>query len=184
MRKGLAAGAVLASFVLAGCSGSGGATDPGTSAPVEPPAPETSSARAAPAKALDLPDACAVVTAEQAQSLGADQAPRPNEMHGTAGCSYQAGEAGSNGGWSAFVSADKSQTLQDFTAGMDGVENVDVAGYPAAQIGTNATNCILVLDVSDQGSLSIETLARTGTPNPCELSKKVAEAAVQNLPNA
>ncbi|WP_233576123.1 DUF3558 domain-containing protein [Saccharopolyspora rhizosphaerae] len=170
--------------MLAGCSSSGGATDPGTTAPAEPPAPESTSARTAPAKSLDVPDACSVVTAEQANALGADQAPRPNDLHGTAGCNYQAGEAGTNGGWSAFVAADKSQTLQDFSAGMTDVQNVEVAGYPAGQIGTNPTNCILVLDVSDEGSLLIETLSRTGTPNPCDISKQVAEAAVQNLPSA
>lgn len=184
MRKGLAAGALLTSLVLAGCSSSGGATDPGTSAPAEPPAPKPTSARTAPAKSLNVPDACAVVTAEQAKALGADQAPRPQELHGTAGCDYQAGEAGTSAGWTSFVAADKSQTLQDFSAGMTDVQSVEVAGYPAGQIGTNATNCILVLDVSDEGSLLIETLSRTGTPNPCDLSKQVAEAAVQNLPSA
>ncbi|SDZ39078.1 Protein of unknown function [Saccharopolyspora shandongensis] len=63
------------------------------------------------------------------------------------------------------------------------VQMIDISGYPTAQVG-NKTNCLLALDVSDQGSLYVNTVAPSGNPNPCDLSKQFAEAALKNLPNA
>ncbi|WP_170210339.1 DUF3558 domain-containing protein [Saccharopolyspora antimicrobica] len=183
MRKGLAVGAVFAAVLLAGCSGGGNTTETtAASTPAEQPSSPPSSARTAPAKSLDISDKCGIVAESQWRNLGGDQAPRPRELEGIAGCGYAAGEAGTDGGWSVFVGTDPNQTFKDFVDSSD-AEMTEVAGYPAAEVGGVPTNCILVLDVSDQGSLAVHTLARTGNPNPCDLSKQFAEAALQNLPN-
>lgn len=182
MRKALAVGAFLASAVLAGCSGQEGGDAPPTSdnaTPAVKPQPH----RAAPTKSLDVAEPCSVVSQDQAKSLGADQPPEPGDSNGKPGCDYLQGASG--GGFMVFISADKSQTMQKFAdARRSSAQMLDVGGYPAAQVGTNKTNCLLSLDVSDQGSLYINTLVPHGDPNPCELSKQFAQAAIQNLPNA
>ncbi|WP_245761718.1 DUF3558 domain-containing protein [Saccharopolyspora shandongensis] len=183
VRKRLAVGAVLASMLLAGCSG--GPTEPPRttstgSAPSEPTV--TQSNRSAQAKSLDVADQCSIVTEPQAKSLGADQPPETSDSNGKAGCDYLQGKSG--GGFIVFVSADKSQTMQKFAdARKSSVQMIDISGYPTAQVG-NKTNCLLALDVSDQGSLYVNTVAPSGNPNPCDLSKQFAEAALKNLPNA
>lgn len=181
MRKGLAAGvAVLASLALGGCSGS--AEQGGGAPPQAPPAP-AKQARSGPAKSLNLPNNCSIVTQDQARQLGADQQPRERTSNGTPGCSYDQGSSG--GGFLVFVAADKQHTMQQFAdARRSSAKPTDVGGYPAVQVGTNATNCLVSVDVADQGSLYINTVVPHGTPQPCELSMQFAQAAVQNLPNA
>ncbi|MDA3650187.1 DUF3558 domain-containing protein [Saccharopolyspora indica] len=184
MRKGLALGAVLASLFLAGCGGGTGETGPSSE---QSAAPETSASsqpeRTSPPKSLDLADQCAIITGDQAKQLGADQEPRAVESSGVPGCRYNLGASG--GGFMVFVGADKSQTMQQFAdARKSSIEMTDISGYPTAQLGTNKTNCTLSVDVSDQGSLFVNALVSSGDPNPCDLSKRFAEAALQNLPGA
>lgn len=122
------------------------------------------------------------MTTEQARSIGADQPPRERESNGVPGCNYDLGETGK--GFMVFVAVDSSETMQEFAAKRSSsVEMIDVAGYPTAEVGTTDINCMLSLDISDKGSLLINTVAREG-PDSCEVSKKFAEAAVKNLPDA
>lgn len=184
LRKGLALGAVLASLFLAGCGGGADETRPTEE---QTAAPETSassqSGRTSPAKSLDLADQCAIIAGDQAKQLGADQEPRAVESNGIPGCRYNMGASG--GGFMVFVGVDKSKTMQQFAdARKSSVEMTDISGYPTAQLGTNKTNCTLSLDVADKGSLFVNGLVSSGDPNPCELSKRFAEAALQNLPGA
>ncbi|GAA0515332.1 hypothetical protein GCM10011581_49150 [Saccharopolyspora subtropica] len=181
MRKRLTVGVAVAAVLLAACSGGRNPETTASRTSSDVPASQPRSGRTQPAKSLELPDKCAIVTEAQWRAMGADQAPRPDELSGTSGCRYQAGEAGTEGGWSVFVAADVKQTFRQFVDGYNNVEMTEVSGYRAGQIGTNQTNCILVVDVSDEGSLSIDTLSRTGDPHPCALSKQFAEAALQNL---
>ncbi|MBB5152738.1 DUF3558 domain-containing protein [Saccharopolyspora phatthalungensis] len=183
MRKGLAISAVLASLVLAGCSGGSDETGPTTDASAPPSEPTaTQSARTAPAKSLDI-DRCSIVSQAQAKQLGADQQPRERDSNGTPGCNYDLGTSGA--GFMVFLAADKAETMQKFAdARRSNVKMIDIGGYPAARVGTNKTNCLLSLDISDKGSLYVNTLVPSGTPNPCDLSMQFAEAALQNLPNA
>ncbi|MEU6261612.1 DUF3558 domain-containing protein [Saccharopolyspora shandongensis] len=184
MRKGLAASAVLVGLLLAGCSGGARETPPTTDASV-PTSESTSaqSARSGPAKSLDLGDRCSIVSESQAKELGADQQPRERESNGTPGCNYDLGTSGA--GFMVFVAVDKTETMPQFAdARRSSVQMIDIGGYPAAQVGTNKTNCLLSLDVSSQGSLYINTLVPSGNQNPCDLSKRFAEAALKNLPNA
>ncbi|GAA0515289.1 hypothetical protein GCM10011581_49100 [Saccharopolyspora subtropica] len=182
MRKGLAVGAVLASVLLAGCSGGGDVTpSAGTSTPTEPTTSQ--SARTAPAKSLDVADRCSIVTSDQARQLGADQSPRERESNGKPGCNYDLGRSG--GGFMVFVAADKSQTMQKFAdARKSSVQMIDISGYPTAQVAVDEASCILALDVSDEGSLYVNGLVPSGSPNPCDLSRQFAEAALTNLPDA
>ncbi|MGP4020029.1 DUF3558 domain-containing protein [Saccharopolyspora sp. 5N708] len=179
------AGALFASLLLSGCAGNGDGTEPPqTSASAESSTLETSSARTGPAKSLDLSDACSIVTEAQWKELGGDQPPNARESNGKPGCNYEAGESGSDGGWNVFVAADTARNLKQFVDTSPNAETTEVAGYPAAQVGTTGTNCIVVVDVADQGSLFINGLTRSTNPNPCDLSKQFAEAAIQNLPDA
>ncbi|KAA5832103.1 DUF3558 domain-containing protein [Saccharopolyspora hirsuta] len=187
LRKGLAASAVLASVLLAGCSGGSGEPVPtGTGTPQEQvtsEAPATQSARTAPAKSLEIGDRCAIISEAQVKELGADQAPRERESNGKPGCSYGRGTAGVDA--TVFVAVDKSSTMQKYAeSATKEPEKSEIAGYPAVQVSLVETNCTLVLDVSDQGSLFVNTVVSSADPNPCELSKRFAEAALQNLPNA
>lgn len=185
MRNGLVLSTVLASFVLAGCgSGAGSAPTPTTPGGEETPPAETTSAyppRTGPAKSLEISDQCSLVKPDQATSLGADQPQKPTQSSGKTGCDNVKGEAG--GGFMVFVSADKSETMQKFADARTDVQVTDIGGYPAAQIGDD-TNCLLSLDVSDQGQLFFNTLVSDGQNNPCDLTKRFAEVALQNLPNA
>lgn len=183
MRKGLGVGLALAGLVMGGCS------SPGEPAPVpEPPeaavpsevAP-VSSARTSPVKSLDLAEPCVIVTFDQAKHLGADQEPEPGESNGKPGCDYLQGEAG--GGFMIFVAADRSETMQKFAEKRSRARIVDIGGYPTAEIG-DETSCLHSVDVSDQGALFLNTLVSDGKNVPCELSRRFAEAALQNLPNA
>ncbi|MER5390960.1 DUF3558 domain-containing protein [Saccharopolyspora sp. NPDC002686] len=177
--------AVLASVLLAGCSaGSEGSQSPDTdtsstqTAPSEP-TPEQSS-RTAPVKSLEIGDQCSVLSEAQAQELGADQAPRARESNGRPGCNYALGQAGTK--FSVFVSVDKTETMKKLAAGKPGSQPTEVAGYPAVEVGIK-TNCIVSLDISDQGQLFVNSSVSSGDPNPCDLAKRFAEAAVNNLPN-
>lgn len=185
LRSGLVLSTVLAGVLLAGC-GSGAGTTPTPTAPgTEPPAGETSSAyppRTSGAKSLEIGDQCSMVTAEQATALGADQAPKVGESNGKPGCDYLQGEAG--GGFMVFVAANKAETMQKFAnARKSKVQMMDIGGYPTAQVGDDKS-CLLSVDVADQGSLYINTLVSNGQHDPCDLSKRFAETALQNLPNA
>ncbi|MEV0696611.1 DUF3558 domain-containing protein [Saccharopolyspora sp. NPDC050389] len=183
VRKGLAVGAVLISVLVAGCGGGAETPEPPaeTNSSSEPTA--TQSARTAPVKSLDVSDQCSLVAETRAKSFGADQAAEPGESNGKKGCDYMKGVSG--GGFIVFVSADKSQTMQKFAdARKSKTQMIEVGGYPAAQVPVDQASCLLALDVSDQGSLYINTLVPSGSPNPCDLSKQFAEAALQNLPDA
>lgn len=184
MRKGLIVGAAFVSVVLTGCSGGGAAPGPSSTAPpTETPAPPSSS-RTGPAKSLQVADACGVLSPEQQQALGISGAPRARESNGVPGCTFESGDAGSAGGWSAFVAVKPGETMQQFTERMANEQPATVAGYPAVQIAQNNRNCILSVDVSDQGSVFVNGISRDESADACEAIKKVAEAAVQNLPNA
>lgn len=183
MRKGLTIGAVFASVLLAGCSGGGASTEPPTDTPSETTAPP-SSARTAPAKALQVADACSVLTPEQQQALEANEPPRARESNGVPGCTFEDGGESAADGWTAFVAVKADQTMQQFTEAQTNEQPTDVAGYPAMQIGTNNRNCMVSVDVSDQGSVFVNGLSRNEAVNGCDITKKVAEAVVQNLPNA
>jgi hypothetical protein len=185
LRNGLVLSTVLVSVVLAGCgSGAGTAPEPSTSGGETPPA-ETTSAyppRTGPVKSLDVSDQCSLVKPDQATSLGADQPQEPTQSSGKTGCDHIKGEAG--GGFMVFVSADKSETMQKFAdARKSKVQMSDIAGYPAAEIGDDR-NCLLSVDVSDHGQLFFNTLVSDGQSVPCDLTKRFAEVALQNLPNA
>lgn len=183
MRKGLTVGAVFASVVLAGCSGGGATTEPPSSAPAEPPAPPSSS-RTAPAKSLQVADACGVLTPEQQQTLGANEPPQARESNGMPGCSFVAGQSGTTSGWNAFVAVTNTQTFQQFMQTKPGAEPITVGGYPAAKAAASNRNCTVSVDVADQGSLLVYGLSRDEAVNGCDVMQKVAEAVVQNLPNA
>ncbi|MDA3630218.1 DUF3558 domain-containing protein [Saccharopolyspora sp. WRP15-2] len=187
MRKGLAAGAVLASLFLAGCGGQ--ASPPAESADAPTQSAETStpkSARTAPAKSLEVADKCSIVTEQQATALGADQAPRARDSNGQAGCTYQKGKAGTTG-WGAFVAASEGSTFNaEVESRGEATKKGEVAGYPTAGYDSGR-GCVLFADVSDQGYLLVNIL-RTSTDDPgvdmCQQAEKFAEAAIQNLPNA
>ncbi|TWG08333.1 uncharacterized protein DUF3558 [Saccharopolyspora dendranthemae] len=183
MRKGLTVGAVFASVVLAGCSGGGATPGPPSDAPTEAPAPPSSS-RTAPAKSLQVADACGVLTPEQQQALGANQPPEARESNGMPGCSFVSGDSGTQSGWNAFVAVNTKQTLQQFVQSKPGTQPITVAGYPAAKAEVSGRNCSVVVDVSDQGSVMAYGLSRDQGVNGCDVMQKVAEAVVQNLPNA
>ncbi|MEV4729039.1 DUF3558 domain-containing protein [Saccharopolyspora sp. NPDC049426] len=183
MRKGLAIGSVLASFVLAGCTGTGGTTEAPSSAPAESPAPPSSS-RTAPAKSVQLADQCTSLPQAQQQSLGVTLPPAPNESNGTPGCNYVSGQGGSDQGWNVFVAVTTTETMKDFTESTADVVPTEVAGYPAAQSGNEGRNCMVSVDVSDQGSVFVNAISRVQSVNACDVGKQIAGAVVQNLPNA
>ncbi|MBQ0926545.1 DUF3558 domain-containing protein [Saccharopolyspora endophytica] len=183
MRKGLAIGSVLASFVLAGCSGNGGTTETPSSAPAESPAPPSSS-RQAPAKSVQLADQCMSLPQDQHQALGITMPPQPRESNGKPGCTYVSGQAGSDQGWNAFVTVTTTETMQGFTETTANVVPAEVAGYPAAQSGNEGRNCMVSVDVSDQGSVFVNAISRVQNVNACDVGKQIAGAVVQNLPNA
>jgi hypothetical protein len=180
VHKGLAAGVVLIALLAAGCGSGKGAPGPESPAPSAPSPNQPK--RSASAKSLQLADKCSVVTSAQAGSLGADQPPRPRDSNGKPGCDYDQGAA--SAGFAVFVAADTSQTMEKFASmRSQSAQHFDLSGYPAARVAVGTTNCLLAVDVSDQGSLYINTLVPSGNPNPCDLSQKFAQAAVQNLPN-
>lgn len=183
MRKGLTAGAVFASVLLAGCSGGGATTEPPSSAPVEPPAPPSSS-RTAPAKAVQVADPCGVVTPEQQQALGVNNPPRARDSNGLPGCEFISGEAGTTSGFNAFVAVTTAENFPQFMQKKPTAEPITVGGYPAAKAAATNRNCSVSVDVSDQGSLMVYGLSRDTAVNGCDAMQKVAEAVVQNLPNA
>ncbi|MFD0487146.1 DUF3558 domain-containing protein [Saccharopolyspora spinosporotrichia] len=168
--------------MLAGCGGGGAETPPGdggaTSA--QPPS-ETKSTRTAPQKSVSVADRCSVVSADQARAIGADQAPEERESTGFLGCDYQLGKTAE--GWLVFVSATDKETMQDFAEGASDGVPTNVGGYPATQVG-DERRCLLSVDVSDKGSLYINTVVSEAPVEPCGLSKQFADAALKNLPNA
>lgn len=187
LRKALVAGVAVTGLFLAGCGSQGSGPDSGenTSEPT-PSAPATQSSRSGPAKSLSLPDPCAVLNGEQRQSLGIDQPAVPEESNGKQGCDISSGEAGSGAGWTGIVAADPSRTMQQFAGSGVGSQEVEIAGYPAAQVD-NKSGCMLAVDVSDTGSLFVNLIVRPGGDEQiraCEQAAKIAEVAVQNLPNA
>lgn len=190
MRKGLVASTLLCGLLVAGCGGQSsdaGSDSPGAGQPPEPPS-QPKPSRTAPAKQLQVADPCSIIPDEKRNELGLDQPPRPRESNGKPGCQYQAEQAGSSGGWGAFVAADSSRTMQQFSqssAGQGMDENI--AGYPIHLVDSGG-GCLAAVDVSDSGSLFINALVRPGADrakiNACEQVKSVAEAATQSLPNA
>lgn len=190
MRKELVASVLLSGILVGGCGGQtsgAGADSPGAGQPPEPPA-QPQPSRAAPAKQVEIADQCSVVPDQKKNELGLDQPPRPRQSNGKPGCQYQAGKAGSSGGWGAFVAADPSRTMQQFSQSATGPgREENVSGYPVHLVDSGP-GCLAAVDVSDSGSLFINTLVRPGPDrakfNACEQAKSVAEAAVQTLPNA
>lgn len=82
-----------------------------------------------------------------------------------------------------FVAVDKSVTMQKFAELRPSTQMTDIGGYPTGEIGDD-TSCLHSVDISDHGSLLINTLVSDGKNVPCELSRKFAEVAWQNIPNA
>ncbi len=191
MRNGLAIGAVLASVVLAGCgSASTGAPKPGEPGPGQPAPTQAKSARTAPAKSAEIADKCSIVTEQQWRELGADQQPKQRESNGRLGCQYQKGAAGTPG-WGMFVAVDNRSTYGELLAsggdtGGQPTKTGEIAGYPTASF-TSDIGCVLLADVSDKGYLIVNG-GKLSTVDPgvdlCQQAEKVAQAAVQNLPNA
>lgn len=186
MRKGLAGSAILASVMLAGCSSGGAETPPtgagGDSSAMPTPTSKAGPQRTAPAKSLALPDKCAVVAEEQWRFLGADQPPQQLESNGKQGCKYQSGAAGTTAGWIMFIAVDPNRTMQEYADSADDATSSNINGYPAVQVD-NGSGCLTTVDVSDKGSLFINNISRADE-KACELSKKFAKAALENLPNA
>ncbi|MGP4020023.1 DUF3558 family protein [Saccharopolyspora sp. 5N708] len=176
MGKGLAAGAIAAGLLLAGCSSGAAPDDP----------PPTGSARTATAKSIAVADPCTLLSADQATSLGLDQQPKPGAADGKAGCQYEAGTPGGPG-WSAFVAADPQRTFPQFIGAELGADRLDLGGYPTAKVN-GASGCTFVVDVADTGSLLVTALVRSGAPievgGSCDAAQRVTEAALQNLPAA
>ncbi|MCI2423919.1 DUF3558 domain-containing protein [Saccharopolyspora sp. K220] len=176
MRNELAACVIAAGLLLAGCSTGETSADP----------PPNDSARTAAAKSLDVADRCSLLAEDQARALGLDQAPKPGNTNGKAGCQYEAGTPGGPG-WSAFVAADTQRTFLQFIGAELGSQRLDLGGYPTAKVN-NASGCTFVVDVADTGSLLVTALVRSGAPievgTSCDAAKRVAEAAIQNLPAA
>lgn len=183
MRKGLTVGAVFASITLAGCSGGGATSAPPSSAPAPAPAPPSSS-RTAPAKSLQVADACSVLTPDQQKAMGVNRPPQARESNGIPGCSYDSLGAETRSGWNAFVTVTSKWTMQRFAQSKQGAQPITVAGYPAVKVEVSPRNCTVVVDVSDQGSVMAYGFTRDPAVNGCDVMQKLAEAAVQNLPNA
>jgi hypothetical protein len=185
LRKGLAASAVLVGLLVAGCGSGTGQPSPGTTgAPPPPASSDNQPKRNAPAKSLQVANKCAIVSDAQSRALGADQPPAEEESNGKQGCTYQLGKAGSPTGWGVFVAADPTKPLAKFVAERPSqAKRLEVAGYPAAEVKVGQSNCLLALDVADQGSLFVNSLTR-GNFDACQQAQKLAEAAVKNLPNA
>ncbi|WP_168584550.1 DUF3558 domain-containing protein [Saccharopolyspora sp. ASAGF58] len=188
MRKSLAAGAVLASLFLAGCSAGGGSTPPSTGDATATQATESSkpaSARTAPAKSLDVTDSCSLVTEQQAKALGVDQPLKVRDEDGLVGCDYQRGEAGALG-WGAHVAIGKTTFSYEVDSRDEATKMTDIEGYPLAEYDSGL-GCVLFADVSDSGHLMVNIL-RTSPDDPgidmCQQAEKFAEAAIKNFPNA
>ncbi|MER5390966.1 DUF3558 domain-containing protein [Saccharopolyspora sp. NPDC002686] len=171
MREGLAATAIAAGLLLAGCSS-------GATPPTQPELPH----RAAPQKSLTASDPCALLTADQLKSLALDQEPKPIDQ----GCEFGAG-APDGPGWKAFAAADEHGTYTQFVEANQGAQRLEIGGYPAAKVN-DATGCTLVLDAADTGSLRVTALVRPGAPievgSSCDAATKVAEEALKTLPSA
>lgn len=187
MRKGLAAVAVFSSLAVAGCSAGGADSAPPPQQPAPPPAP-AGPARTAPAKSLDVADKCSILKSDQLQQLGLDQPPRPFDItgQGVPGCRYQQGQAVSEGGAAVNVGVNPRETMAQFQATHQGKNSqVDIAGYPAVDNVPVRINCVVSMDVSDHGSLSVVSqVGPGGHTDPCQIANQAAQAAVQNLPNA
>lgn len=189
MRKGFALSLGLAGLLVAGCAGQSEAPSAQPQpAGDQPPAQEQSGpVRTAPAKAVDVADQCTSVPPEKLQALGIDQPPRARESVGQQGCQLSAGPSGSPNGWGAFVAVDPNKTTDQFAASTPQGNKEEIAGYPAHVVDKTAT-CNLSLDVSDQGSVYVQTIVRPGADRTkikaCEKAKPIAEAMAQNLPNA
>lgn len=189
MRKRLVAGLGLVSLLVAGCGDGGALSSPKESSPPSSaPAPtsEVKSQRSAPAKAVSIPDKCAIIAEPQHQELGVDQQPMPGESSGMKGCKYRSGELGSTG-WTAFVAASSQRTYQEeIERRAEPDRSSDVAGYPFSSY-EKPVGCLLFADVSDDGVLVVNLL-QNGPDDPgvdlCDQAEKAAEAAVKNLPDA
>lgn len=169
MRHKLAAtAAALTVVALTGCGGNADSAG-------------DSSDNTASGKALDVQDNCSLLTEQQRTELELVRPPEERESNGKPGCQYQSAEMG---GWGAFVAADPSRTKKDFTVTASEVEDIRIAGFPTAKVD-NGSGCMLVVGVSTEGSLFVQTSTAMGTATgTCPQAEKVAEAAVQNLPDA
>ena len=184
MGKGLVAVAAVVGLGLAGCSGGGTAQPPQPQA--GPPAP-AAPARTVPAKSLDVADKCSLVTAQEAQQLGADQPPIPADANGQPGCRYRAGMAGSGGGWAVNVAPDTTKTMAQFQQDYRSqAKPTNIDGYPAVVVQPIPRNCYIAIDVSDHGLLLTGGQARPGgqMADPCQQATQFARAALKKLPNA
>lgn len=195
MRKTLAWSGVALSLVLAGCGSQAAEPTPDTgtepsqsSQSKQVPETDTSSdqesQRTAPAKALKIADLCSIVPEKRWRALGADDAPRVTEVSGVKGCSYRS----ANGKyWFMFVSLEKGTPMQKFAAEHPRGTDTKIAGYPAYQTDASG-GCLVAVDVSDNGSLQVNGRVsaedETSTFTSCSVAKKLAKAAVKNLPNA
>lgn len=64
-----------------------------------------------------------------------------------------------------FVAVDKSVTMQKFAELRPSTQMTDIGGYPTGEIGDD-TSCLHSLDISDRGSLLINTLVSDGKNVP------------------
>ncbi|GAB3557226.1 hypothetical protein J2S53_003463 [Actinopolyspora lacussalsi] len=193
MRNTAACGiAVLTSLLLAGCGGPAAEepqasetttkTGQPTSENTGSPLPE----RTAPAKDFQLADVCDIVPENRWRALGADQEPEPNDGNGNHLCEYQKGKAGETGSWSVSLGKNQARGLHESIQAHPDGEEVSVAGYPAYKSETSV-GCLYYVDVSDEASLLVSGVSSIGEdgsiPTKCDLFKKFATAAVENLPD-
>ncbi|MDA3630212.1 DUF3558 domain-containing protein [Saccharopolyspora sp. WRP15-2] len=175
MREGLAATAIAAGLLLAGCSS-------GATPPTQPELPQ----RAAPQKSLTASDPCTLLTADQLKALALEQEPKQVDQDGYKGCEFGSGTP-DGPGWTAFAAADENRTFQQFAEQHKGAQQLDVAFYPTAKVN-DEKGCTLALDVSDTGTLLVRALVRPGAPievgGGCEAAIRVAEEIIQTLPDA
>ncbi|NHD15560.1 MULTISPECIES: DUF3558 domain-containing protein [Actinopolyspora] len=177
-------------LLLAGCGGQTDQTAQNTTTGANTPTSTSNAAgvnlpeRTAPAKSLKLDNPCSIITQQQQNEFGVNRTPQEETSNGKRGCKYERGDAGSNGGWYAFVAADPNRTAQEFGASNTNVDVVDIGEYSAYQ-SDDGSACMIAVDVAESGSVFVNGITRLqeNRPDACPLFTKFAEAAVQNLEN-
>ncbi|QGK69684.1 DUF3558 domain-containing protein [Allosaccharopolyspora coralli] len=177
VRKAIVAASLL---LVAGCSG-GATTEP---PPSPPPTTNEAPVRSAPAKSIEVPDRCSVVTEPQWRQLGATDSPREREVgegEGIVGCDYS--RLNETDDWQVFVSA-VPKPLPELAERTSLREPLDFSGYPAMKRSSGDVDCIIAFDVADGGTLLVQSQVLEGSADPCQLTSGFAEAALSNLPDA
>ncbi len=182
VRKTIVASMSVLALACSGCGSDGAETAPEAAPEGPAPSQEQGPERSAPAKSVELADNCAIVTEDQASSLGTDQPPEPRQSNDIPGCSYNFGETAE---WYAFVAIDRSKNFDQFVeTSLRPPEFSDLAGYPMAQVQINERGCLTSVDISDEAALWVNTLISDGSRDTCETGAQFAGAALQNLQDA